>query len=453
MAGERGSCMATITPVFLNQTYGAYHHRDIPKEDVELTHVAPGTPCGEYMRRFWQPIALSSELKDLPKDIRILGEDLVVFRDGSGKVGLLELHCSHRGTSLEFGLVEEKGIRCCYHGWLYDVDGRILDTPGEPPDSTYKERLCHGAYPTHEFGGLVFAYMGPPEKKLPFPMYDTFNLPGYRLIAGGGHVMPCNWLQCEENGMDPAHTTFLHARSSGIQFSDGFLELPEMDFMETPLGFIYIATRRIGDNVWLRMNDAIPPNLHQINRNEEDGTMEHSFWPGATTLWTVPVDDTHSWRFSLLRVPEGEEDPPSSDGEAEQGQWPYEEQQRHPSDYQALVSQRPIAVHAMEHLADTDRGVIMYRNLVREGIRAVQRGEDPGILSNSYLKEDKIIRTYSNDTVMRLPPASTPEEDKQLLRQTGLNLAKRYLKEHLALVDEVVNPEDIDGILKKDSLR
>jgi Rieske [2Fe-2S] domain len=107
---------------FLTQPYGAYYHRDVPKEDEELTHVGPGTPCGEYLRRFWQPVALSKELQELPRRVRILGEDLVVFRDKSGQVGCLELHCPHRGTSLEFGLISEKGIRCCYHGSLMDVD-------------------------------------------------------------------------------------------------------------------------------------------------------------------------------------------------------------------------------------------------------------------------------------------------------------------------------------------
>src|SRR5205085_1433065 len=123
---------------------------------------------------------------------------LVVFRDRAGRTGLLQLHCSHRGTSLEFGVVSERGIRCCYHGWLYDVDGRILDTPGEPADSPVKKRLSHGAYPTFEFGGLVFAYMGPPDKRPEFPMYDTFQLPDYRLMAGPKFTLPCNWLQVKE---------------------------------------------------------------------------------------------------------------------------------------------------------------------------------------------------------------------------------------------------------------
>jgi phenylpropionate dioxygenase-like ring-hydroxylating dioxygenase large terminal subunit len=177
---------------FLSTPYSAYLHRERPGEDEELTRVGPGTPCGEYLRRFWQPIILSSELTDLPRRIRILGEDLVVFRDKRGAIGLLELYCPHRGTSLEFGLIGEKGIRCCYHGWLFDVDGTILETPGEPADSTLKDRLFHGAYPVHENVGLVFAYMGPPEKRPAFPRLDTYDLPGYKLIARAPTVWECN---------------------------------------------------------------------------------------------------------------------------------------------------------------------------------------------------------------------------------------------------------------------
>ena len=125
--------------------YSGYFLRDVPAEDAELTHVGPGTPCGELMRRYWHPVALSSDVTDLPLAARILGEDLVVFRDGSNRVGVLHRHCSHRGTSLEYGIPSEKGIRCCYHGWLFDVDGRILETPGEPPDSKLKDSFVHGA--------------------------------------------------------------------------------------------------------------------------------------------------------------------------------------------------------------------------------------------------------------------------------------------------------------------
>ena len=175
--------MAPRAP-FLTTRFGGYYHRDVPQEDAELTHIGPGTACGEYFRRFWQPVCFTEDLRDLPRRVTLLGEDLVAFRDGSGALGLLELHCPHRGTSLEFGLLSERGIRCCYHGWLFDVDGAILETPGEPEDSTLKDRLCHGAYPTHEYNGILFAYLGPPAQQPPFPLYDSFTRPGYRLMPG-----------------------------------------------------------------------------------------------------------------------------------------------------------------------------------------------------------------------------------------------------------------------------
>ena len=118
--------------------YSGYFPTEVPRPDDELSRVGPGTPMGEYMRRFWQPLCLSEELKDLPKASLVLGEELVVFRDKADRIGVLHKHCSHRGTSLEYGTVSDRGIRCCYHGWLYDVDGTILETPGEPPNSKLK---------------------------------------------------------------------------------------------------------------------------------------------------------------------------------------------------------------------------------------------------------------------------------------------------------------------------
>src|SRR5437899_4430233 len=169
----------------VRQTYSGYYRRDVPSPDLELTQVGPGTPGGEYLRRFWQPVAHVDDLQYVPIPLRIMGEDLVLFRDGRGEIGLLNRHCSHRGTSLEFGMVERCGIRCCYHGWLYDVDGRVLETPGEPAESPLKDVFFHGAYPTHEFNGMIFAYMGPPQLKPEFPMYDSFSLPCSRMVPGG----------------------------------------------------------------------------------------------------------------------------------------------------------------------------------------------------------------------------------------------------------------------------
>ncbi len=295
--------MATRAP-FLKTRYGAYHHRQIPREDTELTHVGPDTPCGEYMRRFWQPICYSDELADLPLAVKILGEELVVFRDGSGAVGLLERHCSHRGTSLEFGLVSAKGIRCCYHGWLFDVDGAILETPGEPADSTLKERLCHGAYPVHEAHGLVFGYMGPPERKPAFPVYDGLPRAGYRIIPGQKYHYPCNWLQILENTMDAVHTSFLHTIVSGAVFTNEFGVLPELEFAETPVGIIYIATRRVGDNIWARMVENVLPNLQQVAPVWETGQQPHPFSGPMMSRWIVPLDDTNTMLIELRHISE-----------------------------------------------------------------------------------------------------------------------------------------------------
>ena len=423
--------MATRAP-FLRARFGAYFHRDVPDEDTELTHVGPGTPGGEYLRRFWQPICFSGELHDLPRRVKILGEELVVFRNMSGTVGLLELHCPHRGTSLEFGLINTQGIRCCYHGWLFGADGAILETPGEPVESTLKDRLCHGAYPTHEYHGIVFAYMGPPDQQPPFPIYDAFIQPGFRVIPGQKYLYPCNWLQIMENAMDPAHTAFLHTIVSGAVFTDEFGVMPELEFVETPVGMIYIATRRVGHNLWARMVEAVLPNLQQVAPIWEDGHLEHPFSGPMMSRWIVPVDDTNTMFIELRHVSETEGVTPVWWADRNimlPGQLAaesYEDGQQHPGDYEAQVSQRPIAVHGLEHLAATDRGVSMFRNLVRRGMRAVAAGSDPAGLCRDA---DAVIPTYCNDTIVRVPPPANPAMDPQLRRETGRRLAEGYLKE------------------------
>ena len=414
--------MATKAP-FLSQRYGAYHHREVPREDEELTHVGPGTPSGEYLRRFWHPILTTDELKDLPVAVRIMGEDLVAFRDHKGRIGLLELHCTHRGTSLEYGQIEEEGIRCCYHGWLYGVDGAILDTPGEPPESTFKDRLCQGAYPVIEHHDLIFTYMGPPDKQPELPIYDTECLPGFTQTSIVRHHWPCNWLQVKDNCMDPAHTAFLHTIEMGHGFSDAFKEFGTLDWIETPIGSIYIHSRRIGDNVWVRSSSFILPSMHQIPLSREDGTQTHGMVPATNLGWLVPIDDTNC--TTLIRWYDREGAPTRSGGGfGQDGDRPLEDRQRSPGDWDAQVTQRPIAVHGMERLGATDRGVVLLRRLVREGIRAVARGEDPKGVAR---EPGQIIPTYSHNTVVHAPAAPTPEEDTQLLLATGRRVAESYV--------------------------
>lgn len=407
---------ATGTP------YDGYRRRDTPAPDRELTEVGPGTPGGEYLRRFWQPVAFARDLGDRPRRVRILGEDLVVFRDRGGRTGLLHLHCAHRGTSLEFGIPVEQGIRCCYHGWVFDVDGRCLATPGEPDGSRLRERVWQGAYPTREFSGLVFAYLGPPEHRPAFPVYDSYAVPGHTLMPAASFEMPCNWLQVKDNSMDPVHTAFLHALSSGYQFTEAFGAVPEMDWRLTEAGMIYIATRRVGDLVWVRVCDYMPPNVHQFTREIEEARAPKAASRPVIIRWAVPNDDTHTTNFELAQVDPAwglSAEEVARPGFGQSGDRPYAERQRHPADFDAQSSQRPIAIHALERLGSTDRGVVMLRRIVRDGIRAVARGGAPW---GTHWNEGQVIRTYTQDAVVERPPAPTAEEDRRRLRTTALEV-------------------------------
>src|SRR5208282_2018836 len=363
--------IATRAP-FLSTTFSAYHHRERPAEDEELTRVGPGTPCGEYLRRFWHPVVLSEDLRDLPKRLRILGEDLLAFRDKSGAVGLLELHCPHRGT-----------------------------------------------YPVHEYQGLVFAYMGPPDAQPDFAILDTYDLPGYQLAARQATVWPCNWLQVKENSMDPAHLAFLHTLPGSQGFTDDLGALGEWDWMETPVGMVYIDTRRQGDRVWVRVADFILPNIHQFPPNADPMASRATINRPAATTWAVPLDDTHTMQIGFRRAPEGREMRRDA-GFGQDGNRSYEERQRVPGDYDAQMSiHGGTARHGLEHLAATDRGVIMMRNLIRQGIRAVQDGAGRG---HNSPPNGKVTATYAHDRVVPgIPPAPTPEEDCRLLREIARN--------------------------------
>jgi phenylpropionate dioxygenase-like ring-hydroxylating dioxygenase large terminal subunit len=402
--------------------FSGYHRREVPPPDPELTPVGPGTPGGEYLRRFWQPVAFSRDLGETPQRLRILGEDLVAFRDRSGRAGLLHLHCPHRGTSLEFGIPVERGIRCCYHGWVFDIDGRCLECPGQPKGSRLHERVWQGAYPTLEFAGLLFAYLGPPAHQPAFPRYDSFDVPGHTLMPAARFTLPCHWLQVKDNSMDPIHTAFLHALSSGHQFTEAFGAVPELDWRVTEAGMVYIATRRIGDLIWVRVCDFLPPNVHQFTRELEAATVPKEGSRPIIVRWAVPNDDATTTNFELAQVDPAwglSAEDVARAGFGQSDDRPYAERQRHPADFDAQSSQRPIAVHALEHLGAADRGVVMLRRIVRDGIRAVARGDAPW---GTHWREGQIVRTFTQDTVRPVPPAATVEADRRLLRATGLTV-------------------------------
>jgi phenylpropionate dioxygenase-like ring-hydroxylating dioxygenase large terminal subunit len=436
---------------FLDKRYGAYHHRDVPPENALLTHTGPATPAGEYLRRFWQPVAHSRALKDLPVPVTVMHEPLVLFRDKGGRVGLLQKHCAHRGTSLELGKIEERGLRCCYHGWLYDVDGAILEMPNEPEKNRLKDILCQGAYPVQEFGGLVFAYMGPPELKPPFPIFDTMQMPGYRLELsepeGVSNIKPCNWLQVMDNVLDPVHEAFLHTTISGYQFFDRngkpiteMADVGELTFEETPIGILAQETRRVGDAIWVRSIECIMPNIAQVSRAPvlpaqfDGGETLRSYAP-LLSRWRVPVDDENTMEFAFVRIRDGEVNPYLDNKIAayrtNYGGRTQEEMQRAPGDYDAQVTQRAIARHALENLTSSDRGVTMFRRMVTQGIGAMERGEDP----KGIVREFKgTIPTYANETLINAPGNASPGELK--------DAAKRVYQQMLAQpVSSGPNPE------------
>jgi nitrite reductase/ring-hydroxylating ferredoxin subunit len=409
-----------------NRGFSGYFRTGLPEENAELTHVGPGTPCGEYLRRYWQPIALSSEVKELPVAIRIMGEDLVLFRDRSGELGLLHRHCSHRGASLEYGLIMEHGISCCYHGWHYSNDGTILVAGAEPRNSKVPADVVHGAYPTHEYNGLIFAYMGPPDEKPEFPVYDTYDLPETESAAFSLQA-PCNWLQVYENHQDPIHTVFLHTRGNDVHFGQAWGEVQVLEYFDTPVGMSNVQTRRWGDLVWCRTVECLLPNGNQTGAIWEQADQEKFFRRVGFTRWMVPVDDTNTitfgWRYyNDLIDPQHLGDISNVGKEMidfigqTEDERSYEERQRNPGDFEAQVSQRPIALHDMENLGTTDQGVAKLRTLIRRGIQSVEKGRRLKMpLSNSGR-----IPTYGQDTVFKIAKA---KNDRALLGDLGRKIS------------------------------
>lgn len=367
---------------------GTAYGRTRRPHDVELTEVEPGTPGGEFLRRYWHPVAVSSDVTTRPQNVRILGEDLVIFRDGRGRPGLLMPHCVHRGASLFYGKVDSNGIRCCYHGWQFDVEGNCLDQPCEPNGGLRRDIARQPWYPLQERYGLVFAYMGPPDKMPVLPHWDALEnpAPDETLFAtdssfsvGGDDsvkIVPWNWLQDWENSTDPFHVYILHSSFSEAQFAPQLALKPEVIWEYTDLGMHYSAYRRFPDGRELdRVSPLLFPNLQS--------TPNVQLEPGPTNNmgWMVPVDDTHHRRFHAIRVKKNDTRRPTRYAEEKRAKrWiemTEEERQRSPSDWEAQSSQGPITLHSEEHLVTSDQGIGMLRRLLRKQIRLVQEGGNP----------------------------------------------------------------------------
>lgn len=365
---------------------GTAYGRPIAHPDFELTRVGPGQPCGELLRRYWQPVGLSAKVTHRPNIVRILGEDLILFRDKKGRPGLLYVRCMHRGTSLFYGKVTEEGIACCYHGWLFDVEGRCLDQPCEPNGGRNHDVARQPWYPIEERYGIVFAYMGPPERRPLLPRYDILEDVGSGeelradMSAFGAtlddslEVLPFSWLHMNDNAMDPFHVYILHSTFSTVQFLPQYAVMPKVDFFTTPNGVCYSAKRRLDDgreyqriSTWLVPNIACIPNTFDIEHGK-----------AKRIRWFVPVDDSH---FRMVTVTRHLRSAPPLEGVTVNGKLWREmseaERQDMPGDYEAQAGQGAISLHSEEHLASSDRGIIMQRRMLKAQIRIVAEGGDP----------------------------------------------------------------------------
>ncbi len=362
------------------------------EENQRLTQVGPGTPMGELMRRYWHPVAAAAELDDNPfrtKPVRILGEDLVLFRDRSGKLGLIDRLCAHRRADLTYGVVEDDGLRCQYHGWMYDCTGQCIEQPFEEtvrPEARFKDKIKLNGYPAQELGGLIFAYLGPE----PAPM-----LPHWGPLVWGNTVrdvaiteLPCNWLQCQENSLDPVHVEWLHnyfwnylkgMKSDKTALTGGLRNVRKHQKIGFDLFDYGIIKRRVldgfteEDDDWKEGHPILFPHILLVGSQFS-----------ATLQFRVPVDDSHTYHVShyTFRAAPGADVLP-------QERVPYryvplnDDKNRYimdyvfNQDYSVWVGQGPIARRDLEKLGESDRGIILYRQLLEQEMEAVARGDDP----------------------------------------------------------------------------
>jgi phenylpropionate dioxygenase-like ring-hydroxylating dioxygenase large terminal subunit len=429
------------------------------RDNELLIHVGPGTPMGDYFRRFWLPFLASAEIRErdgAPRRLRLLGEDLVAFRDSDGRVGVLEAYCTHRRANLFFGRNEECGLRCAYHGWKFDVEGRCVDLPSEPATSSFREKVEIKSYPTVERGGFLWIHMGPAELRPEFPEYEWAAVGGEQRITGT-HLCECNWLQALEGDVDTAHVSFLHrwldpdtAPSPG-QMVSGYRSYiardtaPRLTVKETDYGFLYGGRRNVGSGrYYWRVTHWMAPTATLI--------------PGSGSRAArilTPIDDGHALSATLLYNPDG----PLA--EAEKAGWfwgrltagdlalqPFRLRDGYvidtwrpertvdndylidrgyqrstkfsgiagsPADEDRAITEtmeRPTIDRTREHLGTTDVAIIALRRRLLREVRQLQHGVEPPLARNG-----RAFAVRGFDVV-------SPQEDfNQLIRELASELA------------------------------
>jgi phenylpropionate dioxygenase-like ring-hydroxylating dioxygenase large terminal subunit len=300
----------------------------------------------------------------------------------------MHARCCHRGTTLYYGKVESQGIRCCYHGWLFGVEGQCLDQPCEPEGGRQRGKVRQPWYPVLERYGLIFAYMGPPERKPVLPRYECLEIMDEgefveaddSSIGGGGPaIIPCNWLQHFENVVDPLHVPILHGGFSGMQFTSAMAPMPTVSFETTEIG-VKVRSRRAAENgqTFNRVTEAVVPTLRVV-----PNPRVAQFARVESIGWTLPIDDTSFRIYVAGRVRESGDLGRMRSKFGGKFWWDLTEVEHRalPGDYEAQVGQGSITAHSEEHLASSDQGIAMLRRLLRRQVRAVAEGRDPAGVS------------------------------------------------------------------------
>jgi 5,5'-dehydrodivanillate O-demethylase len=411
-----------------------------------LTRVGPGTPMGDLMRMYWHPIAAAQELEDSPfrtKEVTLLGEELVLYKDRSGNYGLIERFCSHRRVNLAIGVVEDDGLRCQYHGWKFDAAGACVEQPFEDtmhPEAAFRAKCGLKGYPVQEMAGLLFAYLGPQPAPL-FPMWEPYT---WKEVVRDIAIveLPCNWLQCQENSLDPVHNEWLHAyysqhvaRISGLPSNRGRNRSngkhKRIGFDPFEYGIIKRRVQEGGseeDDDWKMGHPVMFPNILLVGSQFS-----------ATMQFRVPIDDKRTYHVSLYtwRAAPGSKAP-------YQESVPYRTTRLHDDnqrwilnftfnqDYSAWVTQGSIAKRHLEKLGESDRGIILFRQQLKEQIEKVQRGEDPMCVFRDEMLNRCIELPLEADKfgANRRPPSYTPGE-------AGISRDAALIEEILATWDTI----------------
>lgn len=357
------------------------------QQNEHLTQVGPGTPAGELMRRYWHPIATAAEMAErwtLP--VRLLGEDLVLFKDRQGRLGLIARSCPHRRASLVQGIPTADGIRCPYHGWEFDRGGQCIDQPNELDGHSFASRIKTSAYPVEELGGLLFAYLGPRPQPL-LPRLDGFVAEGAVRMMGRA-LLPVNWLQIMENSLDPVHTEWLHGHhyefikeKEGVKVAIS-AKHERIDFHEFAFGLTkhrLLAGHSEDSDDWVIGHPVVFPNILSVG-NGDEGSRYYSF------QIRVPVDDTHTMHlwYNAYMPPAGITVPPRLRERVYVYDVPYLDANGDyildnidGQDMMVWVTQGTITDRTIENLGPSDKGVLAYRRMLTREITKVANGEDP----------------------------------------------------------------------------